>query len=331
MADRSKLLGLVLACFAIALGVGGFFYYRQYLARADLSGGTELVYSLETDELDQNVAALESASKSASEKDPASAEAKALAAQLESYKLTLSNVVKRSAGIVRHRIEALGLKEVRVEPSGMSRVQLRILLPRTSPDKIDEVKLALNRRGQLTFHIVTEEPQIRANTMAAARLPDGRLDTRKSYINPSDGIAYMPIEIQRVGQISGAISKEELVATRIPAMDGSHITKALAKRSSYSSDWEIEVAFDATGSYAFALLTGANINKRLAILVDNEARSAPVIKAQITGVCQITGLFSKAEAEQIAAILTSGGLPAELKLVSQSAIVPSTEQENTKK
>jgi preprotein translocase subunit SecD len=67
----------------------------------------------------------------------------------------------------------------------------------------------------------------------------------------------------------------------------------------------IEVVFTEEGKQTFASLTKANVEKHLAIIVDGEIISAPIIKAPITGgVALIAGEFTKAEADRIAEGIT---------------------------
>ena len=105
-------------------------------------------------------------------------------------------------------------------------------------------------------------------------------------------------------------------------MTGSHITLAIAKIGQ-DGRWEIEVRFDAAGAVEFSVMTRKNIKKRMSIVLDNEAKSAPTIQTEIGAVCQITGNFTKDEAEKLAAVLTAGSLPAEVKLESEFFVGPS--------
>ena len=63
---------------------------------------------------------------------------------------------------------------------------------------------------------------------------------------------------------------------------------------------------------------GRNIGKYLAIVLNDEVKSAPIIKGQIFDSGQIDGRFTKAAAEDLALILKSGYLPATLTLIDES-------------
>ena len=68
----------------------------------------------------------------------------------------------------------------------------------------------------------------------------------------------------------------------------------------------------------------ANVKKRLAIILDNNVYSAPVIQERIAGGrAQITGRFDTKEASDLAIVLRSGALPAPVKILEQRTVGPS--------
>jgi preprotein translocase subunit SecD len=127
---------------------------------------------------------------------------------------------------------------------------------------------------------------------------------------------------KKFSKLPNDVSVENIVVNRIEDMTGAHITQAMA-RLGQDGRWEIEVLFDAAGAVEFSLLTDANLHKRMAIILDNEAKSAPTIQSRIEGRCQITGNFTKDEAAKLAAVLTAGSLPAEVRLESEFYVGPS--------
>ena len=66
--------------------------------------------------------------------------------------------------------------------------------------------------------------------------------------------------------------------------------------------------FNAEGGEIFQKLTGENIGKQLAIVLDDRVYSAPVIRSRIGSHGQIEGRFSSAEAADLAVVLRSGSL-----------------------
>jgi preprotein translocase subunit SecD len=78
------------------------------------------------------------------------------------------------------------------------------------------------------------------------------------------------------------------------------------------------------GSREWARITGANINKRIAIVLDNTVFSAPNVISKITGGhSQIEGMESEAEARLLEIVLKAGALPAPVDIIEQRSVGPS--------
>ena len=85
----------------------------------------------------------------------------------------------------------------------------------------------------------------------------------------------------------------------------------------------IVIEFDNEGSKIFEELTEKNINKPLAIYIDNVLISAPIVQTRITGgTAQITGNFTIDEAKSLAGNLSAGALPVPISLISQQTVGP---------
>lgn len=84
---------------------------------------------------------------------------------------------------------------------------------------------------------------------------------------------------------------------------------------------EISISFDKEGAEMFETLTGENVGKTIAIFLDDNLISEPVVQEKISGgKAQITGRFSLKEAKELVARFNAGALPAPIKLVSQQTI-----------
>jgi protein-export membrane protein SecD len=94
------------------------------------------------------------------------------------------------------------------------------------------------------------------------------------------------------------------------------------------------VSFTLTGrgGTTFADITGANVGRRLAIVLDNRIQSAPNIHERIPrGQGSITGSFTEEEAQNLAIVLRSGSLPAPVKVVEERTVGPSLGQDSIQK
>jgi len=85
----------------------------------------------------------------------------------------------------------------------------------------------------------------------------------------------------------------------------------------------VQISFDRTGAALFAKITGENVGKRLAIVLDGVVQSAPRIQERIpTGNAQITGIPTLQEAQDLAAVLRAGALPVPVKIEEERIVGP---------
>lgn len=83
------------------------------------------------------------------------------------------------------------------------------------------------------------------------------------------------------------------------------------------------LSFNRRGAARFASITGQNIGKRLAIVLDSLVQSAPVIQERIPGGnARITGIESLEEAKELAVVLRAGALPAPVKILEERSVGP---------
>lgn len=113
---------------------------------------------------------------------------------------------------------------------------------------------------------------------------------------------------------------------KIPAYQQTTLTGRYIKGAQLSFDGttnapQISLSFNDEGAKIFGELTGELIGKPLAIFLDNNLISEPMVQEKITGGnAQITGRFTIAEAKQMVARFNAGALPAPIKLVSQQTV-----------
>jgi preprotein translocase subunit SecD len=95
----------------------------------------------------------------------------------------------------------------------------------------------------------------------------------------------------------------------------------------YDSDFNepyVAITFNSIGAMIFQEVTRANVKKRLAIVLDDNVYSAPVIQEEIAGGrAQITGQFTTEEARDLAIILRAGALPAPVIILENRTVGPS--------
>ncbi len=112
-------------------------------------------------------------------------------------------------------------------------------------------------------------------------------------------------------------------------LDGSVVTDARETYSDQGATAEVSVAMNANGMKEWARLTGENVGKCVAIVLDGYVYSAPVIQTKIEGGnTLITGNFTIQEAKDLANVLKSGKVPAPARIIHEEVVGPSLGQES---
>ncbi len=112
------------------------------------------------------------------------------------------------------------------------------------------------------------------------------------------------------------------------AMEGNVVTDATQTFGQYASSAEVSMTMNAEGAKLWKRLTAENIDKSIAIVLDDYVYSFPTVQAEITGGrSQITGNFTVEEAKDLANILKSGKLPAPARIIEEAIVGPSLGKE----
>ncbi|NVO09197.1 MAG: protein translocase subunit SecDF [Bacteroidales bacterium] len=111
-------------------------------------------------------------------------------------------------------------------------------------------------------------------------------------------------------------------------LDGGVITDARDEIADKKGSSEVSMSMNAEGSRIWARLTGDNVGKCIAIVLDNYVYSSPTVNGEIKGGrSSITGGFSINEAKDLANVLKSGKLPAPAKIIQEEVVGPSLGKE----
>jgi SecD/SecF fusion protein len=125
----------------------------------------------------------------------------------------------------------------------------------------------------------------------------------------------------------GVTGRSLYLVKRTPEITGASIATAQAQVGLNQSDpggWGVSMTMTPKGRAEFARVTGNNVNRYLAIVLDNEAASAPVIRERIPGGnASITGNFNVESAKDLAIVLRAGALPAPVKIIEERSVGPS--------
>ena len=112
-------------------------------------------------------------------------------------------------------------------------------------------------------------------------------------------------------------------------LDGSVVTSATEQYAQRGATAEVSMTMNGEGTQEWARLTGENIGKCIAIVLDGYVYSAPRVNTKIDkGSSQITGDFTIQEAKDLANVLNSGKVPAPAKIIQDTVVGPSLGQES---
>ncbi len=283
----------------LALLIAACFYslqnYQDDIKKGiDLEGGTELLYRVPTDliPVDQR-----------------------------------SSVAADVKKVISQRFDAYGLKEISVVVSGSDR--LLIQLPGFDNDELERLKSQIERAGELNIHLVSTAEYTTPSVIAEI---EAKMIEREQAL-----IGYNALSAEQRAVQSAPAELDRIVVYRPSTQEGLRGTPVVVENSSTLkvSGSELDDAnptFDGTGGPAvgftfggagsalFANLTGENVNRSLAIVLDGVAMSVATINDQIIGTGIISGSFTQAEVDDIVTILRAGSLPAKPKLESQQTV-----------
>lgn len=206
------------------------------------------------------------------------------------YKESLKNdALARSIEIIRHRVDALGTKELSIQSQGGK----YILIQLPGVDNPERIKELIGKTAKMTFHLVNEN--VTNEQIINNKLPNGTevLD----YIDGGKVAIYKRVEISGESLTN---SKADFDQNNMPV---------------------VTTEFDSIGARKFAKMTTEHINERFAIVLDDKVLSAPYIKEPILGGRgQISGGFTLQGAKDLAVLLRSGALPAPLNVIEERTV-----------
>jgi SecD/SecF fusion protein len=194
-----------------------------------------------------------------------------------------SNDVRRTADILAKRVDKLGCRAL-VEPAADNRIRVKVD-PR-SKQELASVRRVLSRSGFLEFRLAHPESAQLANE---GIIPAGYTMMKEMRTDASGQKQTIPF----------IVSKQ-----RVQGLSGRNINRTSVARGN-ANDPQVTFCFDAEGTAAFAKITTDNVGRQLAIVLDGELYSAPMIRSAITeGSGQISGgNMSMAEALDLAVLL----------------------------
>jgi len=235
-----------------------------------------------------------------------------------SGKETLTESMQRAIEIVRNRIDQYGVGEIPITRQGEKWISVQ--LPGIANP--EQAEALIGKTAMLEFRLVktdsvSQEAVSKIYELDNAFNNDGSLTEEAKKLLPQ-GTTVMK-------------SKEGgyLALTDTVAVSGADLEDARVTSGEYGYP-AVSFQFNAEGARKFGNLTGANIGKQLAIVLDNTVQSAPRINSRISSQGQITGQFKMEEARQLAIVLRAGALPAPVSIIEKRVIGPGLGEDSIK-
>jgi preprotein translocase subunit SecD len=217
--------------------------------------------------------------------------------------------VRQAVETIRNRVDQFGVAEPTIQRQGDNRILVQ--LPGIQDPA--RAKALIGKTAVLEFKLLDEQGDV---DKAIREGPP-----------PGDEVLYG----RHVDRNTKAESKVPYLVRKRVLLTGDLIQTGEVKISD-SGEPYVSVTFNSVGTRVFGDVTEQNTGKRLAIILDGNVHSAPVIREKIpSGQAQITGGFTAEEARDLAIVLRAGALPAPVQILEERTVGPSLGEDSIKK
>jgi len=234
-------------------------------------------------------------------------------------------VIDQSIEILRRRVDETGT----IEPTIVRQGDDRILLQVPGIKDTTDLKRKINQTAKLTFHLVNEDVAQTGQNIPPTLPPTTFLAPTREGMQALR--AANPKAYEDILSANPRLTPEQVCRRYQPpclpvfkrvVVGGEDLDDAKATFEQQQGGRPIiSFTFNSAGGRAFCAATRANIGKRLAIQLDNEIISAPVVQSAICGGSGIiTGQFTTQQTQEQALLLRSGALPATLSIIEERTV-----------
>ena len=215
--------------------------------------------------------------------------------------------VNQAQQTIENRINAFGVAEPTIQRQGIGAGSDRIVVQLPGVEDPERVKSLIKNTAFLEFRIVEGGP---FNTQQEA------LGAYNGQIPPNLEVLDGDIKDPDTRQVTSTQFYVVQKAAKVTGRDGGPI---------------VEFMLTHDGGERFGDLTGANVNKGLAIVLDRRVVSAPRINQRITDQGIIEGRFTQQEVDDLSTVLRTGALPAGIETLEERTVGPSLGQDSIRK
>jgi len=193
------------------------------------------------------------------------------------------DLLDQAVEVIRKRVDQYGVSEPVITPQGKDRILVQIA--GLDSKQTEDAKGQLQRVAKLEFSIVDEGGSARVD----------RIKAGEEIMDPS--LVVMPMTVGKDQK-----EKVDILVKRRPALTGESVTRAFAYFD--QQGYGVSLEFDAEGAKIFDEVARQNKGRQMAIILDGEVISAPVLQSDhYGGRAQITGNFDDKEARDLASAL----------------------------
>ncbi len=245
-----------------------------------------------------------------------------------------THAVEQSLEIIRNRIDQFGVAEPVIIRQGDDEIVIQL-------PGVKDPKRALKLLGdtaQLEFKLVAESaglnlPQLIDQASSTGQWANGESVTKLNRALQSRLPDNTSVHFEKnIDKKTGRETLTPLLLENTILMTGEMIKDAQVRIGGSFNEPYVSLDMTGRGGKVFATLTEKNVGKRMAIVLDEVVRSAPVIRERILGgSAQISGSFTHEEAADLAIVLRVGALPAPVDIIQNMTVGASLGQDSIQK
>lgn len=248
------------------------------------------------------------------------------------------NAVKKSIEVIRNRIDEFGVTEPEIVSQGADRIVIQL----PGVKDIERAKELIGKTAKLEFKMINEEiPQAQMSGWMTTAEKEGIVYKRGTRF--SDYVVKMNNRFQKeipkgyelvfkktLNKVTNEVERlDPYIVESTTNLTGEQLQDATVRIDQQDNQPYVGITFKTQGAKTFEEITGANVGRRLSIILDGNVYSDPVIQARIAGGnAQITlgaGNYNDLlqEARDLSLVLRAGALPVELEFQEQRIVGPS--------
>ena len=300
----------------------------------DLKGGTSFTLGVDTDRLTESIiAANPGITNTAGAVERKVAE-------------TLKGCDERIIQVIRRRVDAMGTNEPVIQ--GMKDHRLLVQLPGADEEVRKAAKANLQSAAFLEFRLTHPKNDQLVNKLLGKEVaPPGYVKSGRGYAKAPDWaeVSKQPGYAARLAAFETPDARYRFMledngdgtfspsfVSRKTELTGESLVSAAVERDPTTGTLAIGFRLNSEGARIFSTLTRnykahgpknpGDRGRQLAIVLDEQLVSAPVINGEIGANGQITGHFDPASARKLAAELNAGALPAPMKILAETSVSP---------